>query len=665
MANSELDALNQPNDRKPNRIPKYVINRDVLTHETVIQNTGYIARDKSISAYFRSFCKECSLLQTIINFIPILKWLPKYSFSKNLSGDIIAGFTVGVMHIPQGMAYGLLAGVTPNVGLYMAFFPVLMYMVLGTSRHISIGTFAVISLMTLKVVQTHATLESDDSNPDEIVYTPMEVVTATAVAVGIINLIMFIFRLGFLASLLSAPIVNGFTTAAAIHVVVTQLKDIFGVSVPRRKGAFKIAYGLYDIFASLPKANVSTIIFSCGVILFMVLMNELIKPWLSKKCRFPLPAELLCIVGGNLISKYIESDNAYQIKLIGNIPTGLPGPSFPPINLIGMVFTDAIAIAVVSFSVIISMGLTFAKKHSYEISANQELFAMGISNIFGGCFSCIPLACSLSRSIIQEQTGGITQIASLISSLLILTVLLWIGPFFATLPKCVLAGIIIVALKKMFTQVAELKIFARQGKLEVFNWLVTFLGVVILDIDIGLLIGILFSLLTFYIKGFKPYGSLLGTMTNAQSGIYVDIDNHKNAIELLQMKIYRYCGAINFACSFKQQLYKEISVDYGKIRRASIGVSSKLPGEELNNLIAYDTLILDLSCCSHLDMAGCTVLTEIAKEIKILSVRLFIAAPSDRVYDTLVQSMTMGEGPFDIFPTLHDAVLYAEACRTA
>lgn len=246
---------------------------------------------------------------------------------------------------------------------------------------------------------------------------------------------MAFLRLGALANLLSDPLVNGFTTAAAIHVIVTQLKDLIGVPLPKHKGAFKLVYTVYYFFKSMPEANVAVVIFSACVILCMSICNEVLKPWLSKKCRFPLPAELLAVVSGTLLCRYLNLEERYDIKTVGQIPLGLPPPEFPPLGLFPLVFVDSIAIAVVSYSIVVSMGLIFAKKHAYEIFPNQELFAMGISNIVGGCFQCIPIACSLSRSLMQDQTGGVTQIASLISAGLIMSILLWCSPFFETLPK--------------------------------------------------------------------------------------------------------------------------------------------------------------------------------------------------------------------------------------
>ncbi|XP_037951902.1 solute carrier family 26 member 10-like [Teleopsis dalmanni] len=668
--NEQTKPLTQPIIlQKPKIQPKYDVHRDVLTHEVVIKQTGYGARDKSIPYGLKQCWQGWSFLAIFTGVLPILQWLPKYSLKRDLLGDLIAGFTVAVMHIPHGMAYGLLAGVSPGNGLYMAIFPSIVYMILGTSKHISMGTFSVISMMTLKVVQTYATEENDGVTGADVI-TPIEIATSLAFTVGIVHIVMAFFRLGTLSSLLSDPLVNGFTTAAACHVVASQLKDVIGVVLPRHKGAFKIVKMVVDFFIATPHTNLVTLGFCISVIVFMSICNECLKPCLRKHCRFPFPAELIAVIGGTLISKFCDLNGNYDVKLVGPIPVGLPEPTLPRWDLIPLVATDSIAIAIVSYSIIMSMSLTFAKKLSYEVRPNQELFALGISNFVGGCFACIPNACSLSRSLIQEQAGGVTQLASLVSSGLILMTILWTGPFFAVLPRCVLAGVVIVALKPMFMQAKELKKFFKQGKLEVLTWLCTFFAVVLIDIDIGLLIGVSISLLTLYIKGLKPYSGLLGIIPEAPA-IYVDMRLHRNAVDVPDTKIFRYTGSLNFATNmfFRRSLYDALGLDTQKIRRASympVAQNGDVVngGGKISTLGTFHFLILDFSMLGHVDVAGCHTLSDIMKELSLRDVRLFLASPVDRVYDTIVHSMALGEGPFEIFPTLHDAVEYANAFRT-
>ncbi|EDV96650.1 solute carrier family 26 member 6 [Drosophila grimshawi] len=678
---------------KPKIEPKCRINRDVLTQELVIRETGYAARAKSIPSSMYNCWRSWNFLSLFTGIIPILQWLPQYSLRRDFIGDIISGFTVAIMNIPHGMAYGMLAGVSAGNGLYMAVFPVLVYMFLGTSKHISIGTFAVASMMTQKVVLTYANVDSNQipttttpttttamlqlanmtttttmMPPVENIITHLEVATSLAFAVGIVNLLMSFFRLGTLASLLSEPLVNGFTTAAACHVVSAQLKDVVGIKVDRHKGAFKIIYTVMDVIRGLPHTNLVNFGFCMAIIIFMIICNECLKPCLSKRCRFPLPGELIAVIGGTLISKFYLLYEEFNVQLVGTIPKGLPMPTLPRMDLVPLVAVDSIAIAIVTYSIIMSMGLTFAKKHGYEVRANQELFAMGLGNIVGGSFSCYPLACSLSRSVIQEQTGGVSQIASLVSASLVVATLMWIGPFFSDLPRCVLAGVIIVALKPMFMQVRELKKFSKQGKLEMFTWISTFLCVVLIDIDIGLLIGVCVSLLALYIKGMKPYSCLLGYIPEAP-GIYMDMNQHRNVLQVPETRIFRYSGSLNFATSlfFRRSLYKSVGLDKVNNSKKKTNdyeiVEHKNIDESKGGTFKF--LILDFSMLGHIDVAGCSTLSDISKDLKARDARLLLASPVDRVYDTLVHSMALREGPFDIYPTLHDAVEYANAMRSA
>lgn len=470
---------------------------------------------------------------------------------------------------------------------------------------------------------------------------------------------MSILQLGTLSSLLSEPLVSGFTTAAAIHVLISQLKDLLGVQVPRHKGAFKNIFSVRDIVSQIPNCNLTAVYTSMIVILFMIFMNEYLKPWSATKCKFPIPAELMVVVGGTLASYLIGLGPNFNVTLVGEIPVGLPVPEMPPVGLLKLVAVDAIAVTIVSYSIVMSMGLIFAQKENYEVRPNQELIAMGTTNIIGSFFSCIPTACSLSRSLIQHQAGGRTQLTAIFSAMLILVVLLWVGPYFETLPRCVLASIIFVALKGMLWQVKHIKKFYREGSLELFVWMVTFLSVAIIDIDIGLLIGVVVSLVALYIKGWKSYYSLLGTVPD--TAIYVDLGSHQRAEEVPHIKIFRYSGAINFACktTFKKALIQEVGVCKKMVQRASRYNTAGGEGAGAG-LQTIKTVIVDLSSVPHIDTAGCKTLNEIKKELTAVGISTLLASPADCVYDTLLHAESIGEGGFHIFPTVHDAVLFAQ-----
>lgn len=297
------------------------------------------------------------------------------------------------------------------------------------------------------------------------------------------------------------------------------------------------------------------------------------------------------------------------------------------------------------------------EKYAYEIRANQELLALGLSNIVGCMFSCLPTSCALSRSLIQDQSGGKTQITSIVSSGLLLIVILHIGPFFEHLPRCVLAGIIISALKGMFMQAKQLKVFYRQGYMEAAIWIVTFVGVVVIDIDIGLLLGVILSLVSLYYKSCQTHSCVLGQVNN--SGFYVNIKHHKNAYEIPSIKIFRFIGAINFASrnTFKTSLYSKINLTMQSVKQASLLNGGNF---ETINLQGLQTVIIDLSSVVCVDSAGCKTLSNIQKEMKTLEVLFLLVAPTDIVYEALTHAQKIGEGPFNIFPSIHDAVVFAQ-----
>lgn len=218
--NNNMIKIEDQNDYK---VLPYSVTRKVLKQDELEEIAGYDRHKDTPTENLRDGLKNFDFKGLLYDSCPVLRWLPEYQVRKNLMGDVISGFTVAVMHIPQGMAYGLLAGVDPIVGLYMAFFPTLIYFLFGTSRHISMGTFAVISLMTSKIVATYSdpnhgqvalNMTTIENEMGAYTYTPFQVATAVTMMTGFYQLIMCILRLGALSSLLSEALVNGFTTAA-------------------------------------------------------------------------------------------------------------------------------------------------------------------------------------------------------------------------------------------------------------------------------------------------------------------------------------------------------------------------------------------------------------------------------------------------------------------
>lgn len=234
--------------------------------------------------------------------------------------------------------------------------------------------------------------------------------------------------------------------------------------------------------------------------------------------------------------------------------------------------------------------------------------------------------------------------------------LLWLGPLFETLPRSILAAIIIVALKSMLWQFKDVKKYYKESKLDALVWIGTFCTVVIIDIDIGLLVGIILSVFALYMKGFKSYSCMLGQVTGTE--IYVDLKSHKNIKEIPKVKIFKYFGSINFATcsSFKKNLCENLNIDCQKIKAAS----QSSPTEARNLSDGMRNLIIDLSAVAHLDVRGYRTLLEIKNDLKVMDVNLLLASANDVVYSSIERALNIGEEEIEIFPTIHDAVLFSE-----
>uniref|UniRef100_A0A6P7H4T0 Solute carrier family 26 member 10-like n=1 Tax=Diabrotica virgifera virgifera TaxID=50390 RepID=A0A6P7H4T0_DIAVI len=342
--------------------------------------------------------------------------------------------------LPRGMGFAMLGNVPPVIGIYMGIFPVLIYFILGTSRHVNQGTFAVTCLMTGKVVSHHATVHikevKDAYEPEEPAeYTNIQIGAAVTFVVAFMEIIMYVCRFGVTASLLSESLVSGFTCGAAFHVVNSQLRDILGVPIDKHFGAFSIPLTLYDIARNIHKSNYIAVIMSILTFAALILNHIFLKRRWRKLTRIPLPIELILILLGILAIDVIHLERDYDVTVVGRIPKGFPKPSVPPVSIMGSIIVDCIFISLVSYISNMSMALIFSRQFMYEIDANQELLALGASNVLGSFLSCLPMCVSLSRSVIQVTSGGVTQIVSVVSALLLIFVLLWFAPFFETLPR--------------------------------------------------------------------------------------------------------------------------------------------------------------------------------------------------------------------------------------
>ncbi|EAT46519.1 AAEL002294-PA, partial [Aedes aegypti] len=618
---------------------------------------------------------------------PIVGWLSEYSLKRDFASDLISGCTVAVMHIPQGMGYALLANVPPIVGIYMAFFPVLVYFVLGTSRHNSMGTFAVVSIMVGKLVVKYSNegsgskvlndtivgIGSENGGGAEITminnltmnYYEISNSYADRISSSFflvvcvlspLQLIMYVGRLGVISFLLSDTLVSGFTTGAAIHVLTSQIKDLLGLTLPPQSGNFEVINTYIAIFTDIARANWAAIVISAVTIVVVVANNEYLKPIVAKRSSIPVPIELIAVISGTLISRFVDLNGEYRIKTIGHIPTGFPDPALPDTNLMRSLLLECFPIAMVAYAVSVSMALIFAQKHNYEIDFNQELLAMGTSNVFGSFFSCLPFSASLSRSMIQFTTGGKTQIASVISCGILAIVLLWVGPFFEPLPRCVLAGVIVVSLKGLLMQVTQFRQFLKLSPVDAIVWMATFLTVVLVAIDIGLLVGMVLSICTIFFRGMKPYTCLMENVPNTD--LYLDVNRYKGTIDIAGIKIFHFCGSLNFAtrAGFKTSLCESLNLNLTQEIKNS-------KRKDYKKKYSLRFLVLDFTALSNIDPSAIAALKGLITEFEKLSVKILVAGSSCPVYEMMTRCKLVGSDDREyckVFPTIHDAVLWAQ-----
>uniref|UniRef100_A0AAX7TD04 STAS domain-containing protein n=1 Tax=Astatotilapia calliptera TaxID=8154 RepID=A0AAX7TD04_ASTCA len=543
-----LDRVRQMESAR--RSERFRVERDVLDElklEEVTQRKSYADIHSSLSEQLKNAL-------SIVRRLPVLYWLPKYSVWDYGMPDLISGISVGIMHLPQGMAYALLASLPPVFGLYSSLYPALVYFFFGTSRHVSIGTFTVLSIMVGSVTErlapdvdfqkangTNITAEVDVTARDSY---RVQVAAATTVLGGLIQVLLGVVKFGFVGTYLSEPLVRAYTTAAAAHAVVAQLKYIFGVSPTRFSGPLSLVYTLKDVCSSLPNTHLPTLLVSVVTIVLLIAAKEL-NSFLSSKLPVPIPVELITIVAGTLISSYAHLNTNYTISVVGEIPSGLSSPSVPDVNLFGEVIGDAFALAIVGYAITISLGKTFALKHGYKVDSNQELVALGLSNTVGGFFQCFSVCSSMSRSLIQDTTGVKTQMAGVASSLIVLVIILKLGTLFQELPKAVLSAVVFVNLKGMFKQYYDIITLWRSSKIDLVVWLVTWVSTLLLNLDLGLAASVTFAVFTVIFRTQLPTYSVLGNIPGTE--LYVDIEMHREARGIPGVTIFRSSATVYFA----------------------------------------------------------------------------------------------------------------------
>ncbi|WP_425629434.1 SulP family inorganic anion transporter [Cellulophaga lytica] len=530
------------------------------------------------------------------HFFPILTWLKSYKKGDFIK-DLLAGFTVGIILIPQGMAYAMIAGLPPVYGLYAALFPTLMYVFLGTSRQLAVGPVAMDSLLVAAGLGALSLATTED-------YIAMAIVLGFMV--GATQFLLGLFRMGFLVNFMSKPVISGFTSGAAIIIMFSQLKHLLGANI---EGSSKFVTLIKNVFAKVAETNMYD--FAIGMVGILIIV-------VVKKINKKIPSILFVVVLG-ILAVYFFKLEQYGVKIVGAIPDGLPSFSVPNINIKNIldIWPIAVTLALVGYLEAISIGKALEEKSGEEtINPNQELIAIGSANMVGSFFKSFPVTASFSRSAINYEAGAKTNLASLFSVIMVVVVLLFLTPLFFYLPKAVLASIIMVSVFGLI-DVAYPKELWKHRKDEFLVLLATFICTVFIGIKEGILVGVLFSLLLMVYRTSKPHFAVLGNVKGTD--YYKNVSRFgTEVITRDDLLIVRFDAQLYFgnASYFKTELYKHIH----KKGTALKGV------------------ILNAEAINYIDSSAAQMLEKVIKEIHEKNIQFYVAGAIGPARDIIFTS---------------------------
>jgi SulP family sulfate permease len=534
---------------------------------------------------------------------PILHRLRSYK-RKDLPKDIIGGLTVGIVLIPQAMAYAMIAGLPPVYGLYASLMPLLVYAFMGTSRSLAIGPVAMDSLLVAIGLGTLAIVGLEN-------YIALAILLAFMV--GAIQFVLGIFRMGYLVTFLAKPVISGFTSAAAMIIIFSQLKHLLGVDM---EGSNQFHRIFLNAIETIPQTNFYDFIIGLTGIFLLIGF---------KKWNRHIPAILIIVVLG-ILAVYFFKMEALGIKIVGTIPKGLPGFVLPAFSMDTMMqlWPIALTLALIGYLEAISIGKGIEEKNEEDqINANQELVALGSANMLGSFFQSYPVTASFSRSAIDDESGSKSTLSGIFTVILVIITLIFLTPLFYYLPKAILASIIMVSVFGLI-DLAYAKRLWTYRKDEFIVLLFTFLLTLFIGITQGILTGVLLSLLLMVYRTSKPHFAVLAKIKDSE--YYKNISRFGDEVILRDdLLIVRFDSQLYFGNSdyFKNQLYKYMSQK----------------GDNLKGVI------LNAEAINYIDSTATRMLTKVIKKIRQDGVQFYIAGAIGPTRDIIFRS-----GISDVLP---------------
>ncbi|GAA4259095.1 SulP family inorganic anion transporter [Dactylosporangium darangshiense] len=533
-----------------------------------------------------------------------------------LRGDVLAGLTVAAYLVPQVMAYATLAGLPPVVGLWAMLAPLAVYAVLGSSRHLSVGPESTTALMTATVVGPLAA-----GNPTRYA----ALAAALAVVVGVFCLIAALARLGFLADLLSKPILVGYLSGVAIIMIVSQLGKVTGIPVH----GDTLAEQVMSVARNIDRIDFGTLAFSLAVLAVLFLVR-----WKLPNLPGPLLVVLLATAAVGVFGL-----RGHGIAVVGTVPSGLPTPALPKVGDLTGLLLPAVGLVVVGYTDTVLTARSFAARGGYRIDANRELLALGVSNVSAGLLRGFPISSSGSRTALGFAAGGRTQLASVVTLATISGVLLFAAPLLELFPIAALGALVVYAAVQLI-DVAGFRRLAAFRRSELLLALATLAGVLVLDILYGVLLAIGLSVAELLHRVARPHDAIQGLVPNL-AGMH-DIDDYPQATTIPGLLVYRYDSPLFFANSedFRQRALA--AADSGPTR----------------------WFVLNAEANVEVDSTALEALDAVRQELTDRGVVFTMARVKRDLQEQLdAFGLTASIGPERIFPTLPTAVAAYEQWR--
>ena len=518
---------------------------------------------------------------------PVAAWLPRYE-RRWLRGDVAAGIAVTALIVPKNLGYAGIAGVPLQNGLYAAAAGGLVYALFCTSRQISTGPSS-----SLAAVAGGAVVVTGLGGEQAA-----ELVAAIALATGLLFLLLALLRLGWIASFLSKAVVTGFLAGAAVDVVIGELPKLTGTSAEGDSAWRELASWV----GSLDDIHWTTLLVGATALAVVLVLRRLAPA---------VPGALVLVAGGLLASSVFDL-GAHGVSLVGDVPSGLPAPEIPDLELVGdhyaTVAIAAVALLLIGFSQTAGDARAFAARHRYRIDVNQESVAQGMANVGAGLFQGMPVSTSLSASSLNESAGARTQVSSLITGGLVLATLVVLAPLFSELPKAVLGAVIIDAVVFGMIDLPELRRLYRITRFDFWIAMAAIVGVLSAGVLAGVVIGVALSLVWLVYVATQPRMPLLGRQAGTQ--VFRDLDEHPGDETFPGIAVLRLDGGLFFATAEALEDRVRATAEDGDHRRA---------------------LVLDLEGVNFVDSQGAAKIAELHRLTEADGVTLRLARVKPQV----------------------------------